>query len=246
MEIKKAFIEVFKELFDRGEILKAQYLVNNCVPLDIKNSPDIIDVKEEVNRHVEQICKWSEDGRTYPGTHATVKFNSFPKFVLARDILLNRCIGDNILDIGCYSGVFLNQMDIDGFSCSGIDIHKELMEKLNTESISGPYYKFGSVSKIPFQDDGFDTVTAFDILEHVIDLDKSISEIERVCKPGGLIIVNLPRMTLGYKDESHEHMRMLDDEDINRIWGNKKDFKFEFCNDEFGRPTSFITYTNNK
>ena len=87
-------------------------------------------------------------------------------------------------------------------------------------------------------------ITVFDTLEHVVDLDKSISEIERVCKSDGMVIINLPRMTLGYVDDSHEHMRMFDDDDINRIWGSKKNFNFEFCKDELDRPTSFITYTN--
>lgn len=246
--MKKEFIELYKELFNRGEILKAQQLVNNCVPLELKKDSDILKIKEEVNSHIDQIKDWSINGRLYPGTHAVVQFDMFPKFVLAKDKIIKHGNVDKILDVGCYSGVFVNEMRKNGFTSYGVDIHKELMDILNNEYPNKKYqfgtYRSGSIEDLPYGQNNFDVVTAFDILEHVIDFDKALSEIERVCKSGGLIIINLPRMTPGYIDESLEHMRMFDDEDINRIWGHKKNFKFEFCNDELGRPTSFITYIN--
>lgn len=244
MEIRKVFTQLVEELFDKGEILKSQYLVNNCIPLDLKDDPSIIDIKDRVNSHINNISKWSIDGRPYSGTYATVEFDNFPKFVLARKKILDKLKYGKILDIGCYSCDFLNGMTVKGFTGYGIDIHSELMDILQTTSTS--VLKFGCAEMIPYQDNFFDVVTAFDVLEHVIDFDTALAEIERVCEQDGLIIINLPRMTLNYKDESHEHMRMFDDEDINRIWGDKKDFKFEFCNDELGRPTSFITYTNGR
>ena len=100
------------------------------------------------------------------------------------------------------------------------------------------------MENIPYSKSVFDIVTAFDVMEHVVDLDRALLEIERVCKPGGLIIINLPRMTSGYKDEAFEHMRMLSDQDIEEIWGKKDNYTFELCKDELGRDTSFITYTN--
>jgi hypothetical protein len=53
-------------------------------------------------------------------------------------------------------------------------------------------------------------------------------------------------MTTGYKDESHEHLRMFSDKNIEDVFGKKRDYCFEFCEDELGNPTSFITYTNTK
>ena len=246
MEIKKVFLQLFEELLNTGEILKAQYLINNCVPLDIKYDPQVIDVKNKVNEHINEIKKWNIDGRPYPGTHVTVDFNLMPKFVKAKDIIINRNLSGNLLDVGCYTGVFMQEMAKLNIVCHGIDIHAELMFHLEDNGTDKNIkYIFGSSENMQSLDsDYFDIVTTFDVLEHTLDFDKSLSEIERVCKSGGIIIINLPRMTIGYKDESGEHLRMFDDEDINRIWGHKKDFKFEFCQDELGRPTSFITYTN--
>ena len=165
---------------------------------------------------------------------------------MAKNKILSRY--KNILDIGCYSGVFLREManikHINGkFICVGMDIHKELMDILSKQN-PDIVFKFGLAESIPFESKSFDVVTAFDVLEHVLNFWGALDEIERVCKKGGLILINLPRMTIGYKDESGEHLRMFDDNMINSNWGHKKDFKFEFCNDELGRPTSFISYTN--
>lgn len=245
MEIKQAIKRIFDELFDKGEILKAQYFINNCVPLELRDDQTILQIKADVNAHVDEIKRWVENGRPYPGTHVTIDFNLMPKFVKAKDIIINRNLLGSLLDVGCYSGVFMKEMAKSNIFCCGIDVHRELMGFLDADNLDKRLeYKFGSAENIPYEDKRFDAVVAFDTLEHVIDFDKSISEMERVCKSGGLIIINLPRMTLGYIDESHEHLRMFDDDDINRIFGSKKDFVFEFCQDELGRPTSFITYIN--
>lgn len=244
MEIRKVFTQLVEELFDTGEILKAQYLVNNCIPLDIKNNSQIVELKDKINNHIDEIKKWSIEGRPYPGTYAIAKFETFPKFVLAKKRILEKYKSGKLLDVGCYSGVFIDGMSDAGFGCLGVDVHKELIGILQDKNYGDTekQFMFSPIEHLDVADNESDIVTAFDVLEHVIDLYKAISEIERVCKPDGMIIINLPRMTVGYRDESHEHLRMFDDDDINRIWGHKKDFKFEFCEDEFNRPTSFITY----
>ena len=52
----------------------------------------------------------------------------------------------------------------------------------------------GSATSLPFEDSTFDSVTALEILEH-LDWDdqmKAMSEMKRVLKPGGLLIVSVP------------------------------------------------------
>ncbi|MEX0595347.1 MAG: class I SAM-dependent methyltransferase [Candidatus Paceibacterota bacterium] len=241
MEIKKAYIEVFNELFHRGEIIKAFNLVNYAIPLELKDDPQIIGIKDAVEDRINEFRTWSKVGRKYPGTHATVNFDDMPKFPKAKEIIRKRYPkGGNILDLGCYSGSFIFGMRDCGYKCTGIDVHKQLMEKL------GSGFHFGATSNTGFPNDTFDITTAFDVLEHVLDFWQTLEEIERVCKPNGLIIINLPRMIYGYKDESLEHVRMFDDDMINKIWGHKKDYDFQFCKDELDNPTSFITYTNEK
>lgn len=241
--IKQDIVNTYIELFTRGEMLKGEKFINECIPLELQEDKDILRLRKECNDRMADIRRWNREGRPYPGTHAIAEFNGFPKFVLAKEkIELNKEHGI-ILDIGCYSAVFLGGMNSNKYFCWGVDIHKELVGILQKGESGGIMYVFANSENLPFPDGKFDVVTAFDILEHVVDLDKSILEIERVCKDGGLIIVNLPRTTPGYVDESFEHLRMFSDEGIQDIWGDKKGFKMYDCKDELGRKTWFFTYT---
>ena len=63
----------------------------------------------------------------------------------------------------------------------------------------------------------FDVVVVADMIEHVADEQAFVSEISRVLKPGGRLIVNTPharnttlrkvRLALGQTDEKHGHLR---------------------------------------
>jgi ubiquinone/menaquinone biosynthesis C-methylase UbiE len=91
--------------------------------------------------------------------------------------------GKKVLDIGCGPRGSLEWADmaserigldplVNAYKSLGIDRHK--MKYVN-----------GAAEKIPSDDNYFDIVTSFNNLDHVHDLDKSISEIIRVIKPGG-------------------------------------------------------------
>ena len=45
---------------------------------------------------------------------------------------------------------------------------------------------------LPFSDNYFEGVLAFQVLEHVENLDFTISEIHRVCKPDGNVLITMP------------------------------------------------------
>ena len=43
--------------------------------------------------------------------------------------------------------------------------------------------------KLPFDDDSFDLITAFQVFHHVKNIEPMVNELKRVCKPGGLLFV---------------------------------------------------------
>ena len=49
-----------------------------------------------------------------------------------------------------------------------------------------------NLEQLSFQDNFFDVIITSDVLEHVSDLDKALSEIKRVLKPGGYHIFTIP------------------------------------------------------
>ena len=53
----------------------------------------------------------------------------------------------------------------------------------------------GDATKIPFLDASFDAVTMFDVIEHVPDDAKAMSEAWRVLRPGGALLLSTPRET---------------------------------------------------
>jgi len=50
----------------------------------------------------------------------------------------------------------------------------------------------GDATNLPFQNDFFDLVTMFDVIEHIPDHQKAISEALRVLKPKGFLLISTP------------------------------------------------------
>ena len=88
-----------------------------------------------------------------------------------------------ILDIGCGPYAVPNYLEGYPIDCiSGID-PLEPFESHPFEFVQG-FAEF-----LPWQDDAFDVLIAATSLDHVISLDLAFSEIRRVLKPGGLLLV---------------------------------------------------------
>lgn len=67
----------------------------------------------------------------------------------------------------------------------------------------------GSITELPFENNQYDLVCAFDVIEHVADDAKAIDEMIRVCKPGGHIAITVPAYMFlwGPHDVVNHHFR---------------------------------------
>lgn len=99
--------------------------------------------------------------------------------------------GKSALEVGCGGGILTEEISSIGFSTTGIDpslksittaSEHAIVNGLKINYING----FGEV--LPLPDSMFEIVFCCDVLEHVHDLAKVISEISRVLKPGGVFI----------------------------------------------------------
>ena len=99
--------------------------------------------------------------------------------------------GYRILELGCGTGEMWkgNLALLDGGSHLTLtDFSVGMLEtaKNNIEGSDYVDFKVVDIQDIPYEDDTFDAVIANMMLYHVPDLDKGLSEVRRVLKPGGV------------------------------------------------------------
>ncbi len=100
-----------------------------------------------------------------------------------------RTIG-NVLDVGTGTGNFLSVLKevFPGAEITGIDPNSE---SLNEAAVKFPGVQFKEMSaeKIEFPDNSFDVVAISMALHHLSDVNLAISEMKRITKSGGWIII---------------------------------------------------------
>ena len=58
----------------------------------------------------------------------------------------------------------------------------------------------GSALALPFEDEVFDVVTAFDVIEHCEPEDTALDEVRRVLRPGGHLVLSVPAYSWAWTD----------------------------------------------
>lgn len=115
------------------------------------------------------------------------------KFVLDKPMM--ECVrsGDfkYALDVGCGEGRFSRMLREIGIQTVGIDPTEILIEEARRRDPDGDY-RLAAAEELPFPDATFDLVVSYLSLIDIPDVPKAISEMNRVLKPGGrLLIANL-------------------------------------------------------
>lgn len=77
----------------------------------------------------------------------------------------------------------------------------------------------GSITELPFTNNSYDLVCAFDVIEHVEDDAKAVSEMMRVCKPGGYIAITVPayQFLWGEHDVINQHHRRYTQTELTQL-----------------------------
>jgi len=101
-----------------------------------------------------------------------------------------------ILDAGCGNGRHVIFFAEQGFDVYGIDISKEAIEIANAwlaKKGLKAKLKAGDIEKLPFEDEYFDVVISYGVLDHIpfSKAKKAIEEIKRVCLTNGYIYITL-------------------------------------------------------
>lgn len=99
--------------------------------------------------------------------------------------------GKTVLDLGCAGGFMAEALAQRGADVSGIDPAAEAIDAARAHAREGGLrigYDVGVGEALPYDDASFDAVVCVDVLEHVSDLNKVLSEVARTLRPGGLFL----------------------------------------------------------
>jgi len=115
-----------------------------------------------------------------------------------------------VLDVGCGGGEAVDQLSrtvTDG-TVHGLDLSRTAITKAS-RTTDGPEesrvgLSQGTVSALPFAEETFDVITAFQAHYHWPRIETDLQEIHRVLRPGGTVMLVAERDKLAYHLERYE------------------------------------------
>jgi ubiquinone/menaquinone biosynthesis C-methylase UbiE len=101
--------------------------------------------------------------------------------------------GSRVLEVGCGAGATTRAMararpDLAFHAC---DLSRTAIRMARAQG-GVIAYVVASAGNLPYRDGSFHAVVFFDVLEHIPDADRSLAEVVRVLRPGGLLAATVP------------------------------------------------------
>lgn len=124
---------------------------------------------------------------------------------------------ENLLDIGCSSGTFLDLAKIRGFNTFGIELNK--VEYKFAQSKGHKVYN-DLLENLDFKEK-FDVVTLWDVFEHLIDGEFYLNEIKKILSSDGIIFLQIPSSDSLASKILREHCNMFDGLEHVNLYGVK-------------------------
>lgn len=98
-----------------------------------------------------------------------------------------------LLDIGCSGGDWAKQWQGRGWKASGIDVNSDQVKQACDIGIDARVCDLNRET-IPFADAQFDLIFAGEVIEHLVDTDAFLAEVNRCCKAGGHLLLTTPNL----------------------------------------------------
>lgn len=126
------------------------------------------------------------------------------------DIIRKYGTGKRTLEIGCGTGIILEQVNEFAKQAQGIDISEGMLKDSRKKGLKVEVAN--AAKKLPFKNGEFDVTYSFKVLPHIPELEKALEEMARVTKKGGYVIMEF------YNTYSFKHVNNLIARAKKKIW----------------------------
>ena len=98
---------------------------------------------------------------------------------------------DIVLECACGTGIMTKAIVLPSKKLIATDFSKPMLKKAkdNLKKYDNIQFKFADITKLPFKDNCFDKVVVANVIHLLDNPENAISELKRVVKPRGLIMV---------------------------------------------------------
>jgi 2-polyprenyl-3-methyl-5-hydroxy-6-metoxy-1,4-benzoquinol methylase len=108
--------------------------------------------------------------------------------------------GETVLDLGCGDGWMTAELAALGARPTGVEIARAAVERAQRRHPQLTFALAPIDGPLPMQDNAFDVVWSSEVIEHVADTARWLSEVRRVLKPKGRLLLTTP---------NHSRLRLL-------------------------------------
>lgn len=98
--------------------------------------------------------------------------------------------GGKLLDVGCGTGIFLNELQKSGYDVLGIDNSHFVLDAVPLEIKDR--VQITNLKDANYPDCFFDIVVIRQVIEHLMDPNIELEEVYRILKPDGLLYIEVP------------------------------------------------------
>ena len=122
-----------------------------------------------------------------------IEAEHYHRYFLAREL----CRGRDVLDVASGEGYGSALLSQTAKSVVGVEIDPKCVEHATHEyRAANLRYLMGDAVKLPLRDQSVDAVVSFETIEHVSDQAAFLSEVKRVLRPSGFLLVSTPDLNV--------------------------------------------------
>jgi ubiquinone/menaquinone biosynthesis C-methylase UbiE len=152
--------------------------------------------------------------------------------VRRRFALANVAAGDRVLDLGCGAGDLAADLARSGAQVTAADVAQAALDRVGRRHPELALRLIAIDAPLPFDDGAFDAVWSSEVIEHVGDTARWLSEVRRVLAPRGRVLLTTPshgrlRLLIGgverYSEPLGDHLHLYTARSLRELLG---DFAF--------------------